>query len=162
MRISDWSSDVCSSDLAGEPHDDEDLALADVDVGGTHGTYQPGGLNLGQSRRACLLLQKTLRAGAEQLPHVAAGEFHGSLLHHGLRGSHLLGTGFTHLPGQLATLCMTAVVPGLVPTAFTHLMQRSEEHTSELQSLMRISYAVFCLNKKTNNTLTRQHHTKQN
>src|SRR3546814_1896502 len=30
---------------------------------------------------------------------------------------------------------------------------RSEEHTSELQSLMRISYAVFCLKKKTNNTL---------
>src|SRR3546814_10203952 len=29
---------------------------------------------------------------------------------------------------------------------------RSEEHTSELQSLMRISYAVFCLNKKTNKT----------
>src|SRR3546814_949554 len=31
---------------------------------------------------------------------------------------------------------------------------RSEEHTSELQSLMRISYAVFCLKKKTTNTLT--------
>src|SRR3546814_6716622 len=31
--------------------------------------------------------------------------------------------------------------------------QRSEEHTSELQSLMRISYAVFCLKKKTNNRL---------
>src|SRR3546814_2101221 len=31
---------------------------------------------------------------------------------------------------------------------------RSEEHTSELQSLMRISYAVFCLNKKTENTST--------
>src|SRR3546814_5867375 len=30
-------------------------------------------------------------------------------------------------------------------------MQRSEEHTSELQSLMRISYAVFCLNKKNKN-----------
>src|SRR3546814_2371680 len=30
--------------------------------------------------------------------------------------------------------------------------QRSEEHTSELQSLMRSSYAVFCLKKKTNNT----------
>src|SRR3546814_9437226 len=30
---------------------------------------------------------------------------------------------------------------------------RSEEHTSELQSLMRISYAVFCLQKKTTNTL---------
>src|SRR3546814_2005726 len=31
------------------------------------------------------------------------------------------------------------------------LLQRSEEHTSELQSLMRISYAVFCLKKKTHN-----------
>src|SRR3546814_2976029 len=30
------------------------------------------------------------------------------------------------------------------------LLERSEEHTSELQSLMRISYAVFCLNTKTN------------
>src|SRR3546814_1652236 len=30
---------------------------------------------------------------------------------------------------------------------------RSEEHTSELQSLMRISYAVFCLTKKNNNTI---------
>src|SRR3546814_8496930 len=33
----------------------------------------------------------------------------------------------------------------------TKLPQRSEEHTSELQSLMRISYAVFCLKKKKNN-----------
>src|SRR3546814_3222512 len=32
--------------------------------------------------------------------------------------------------------------------------RRSEEHTSELQSLMRISYAVFCLKKKNTNTLT--------
>src|SRR3546814_1642324 len=31
-----------------------------------------------------------------------------------------------------------------------HVRRRSEEHTSELQSLMRISYAVFCLKKKTN------------
>src|SRR3546814_9480621 len=40
---------------------------------------------------------------------------------------------------------------------------RSEEHTSELQSLMRISYAVFCLKKKTTTiitqTLNTQHHT---
>src|SRR3546814_6466218 len=42
---------------------------------------------------------------------------------------------------------------------------RSEEHTSELQSLMRISYAVFCLKKKTNKSKTRttksQYNTKQ-
>src|SRR3546814_2212302 len=37
---------------------------------------------------------------------------------------------------------------------------RSEEHTSELQSLMRISYAVFCLKKKTNNNRVKKnaHH----
>src|SRR3546814_7702749 len=35
------------------------------------------------------------------------------------------------------------------------LDMRSEEHTSELQSLMRTSYAVFCLNKKKNNTSTK-------
>src|SRR3546814_7781741 len=38
-------------------------------------------------------------------------------------------------------------------------IERSEEHTSELQSLMRISYAVFCLNKKKKQKYT---HTKQN
>src|SRR3546814_4421856 len=36
------------------------------------------------------------------------------------------------------------------------LMERSEEHTSELQSLMRISYAVFCLKKKKNKTDTEE------
>src|SRR3546814_2036752 len=42
-------------------------------------------------------------------------------------------------------------LPLLERTYQTPTIQRSEEHTSELQSLMRISYAVFCL-KKTNNT----------
>src|SRR3546814_3100619 len=37
------------------------------------------------------------------------------------------------------------------------LEPRSEEHTSELQSLMRISYAVFCLKKKKNDKRTEQH-----
>src|SRR3546814_20217152 len=37
-------------------------------------------------------------------------------------------------------------------------MQRSEEHTSELQSLMRISYAVFCLKKKNKYTITKHAH----
>src|SRR3546814_2252063 len=40
------------------------------------------------------------------------------------------------------------------------IFARSEEHTSELQSLMRTSYAVFCLKKK--NTKLRSHHTKTN
>src|SRR3546814_3670238 len=37
------------------------------------------------------------------------------------------------------------------------LRSRSEEHTSELQSLMRISYAVFCLKKKTRNKITKHY-----
>src|SRR3546814_3134288 len=43
------------------------------------------------------------------------------------------------------------------PMGIEHVTRRSEEHTSELQSLMRISYAVFCLKKKTKN---RYKHTK--
>src|SRR3546814_7043462 len=38
----------------------------------------------------------------------------------------------------------------------TENIRRSEEHTSELQSLMRISYAVFCLKKKTNTNINKQ------
>src|SRR3546814_7462303 len=40
----------------------------------------------------------------------------------------------------------------------TALKMRSEEHTSELQSLMRISYAVFCLKKKTETNQNKQHY----
>src|SRR3546814_4982743 len=44
---------------------------------------------------------------------------------------------------------------------FPPSLPRSEEHTSELQSLMRISYAVFCLKKKTTkHTISQQTHTK--
>src|SRR3546814_7815160 len=45
---------------------------------------------------------------------------------------------------------------GPVATGLGEIFMRSEEHTSELQSLMRTSYAVFCLKKKNdNNTITR-------
>src|SRR3546814_2173577 len=62
-----------------------------------------------------------------------------------------------HAAGTSALLPMlTLGIPGS-PTAAVLLGGRSEEHTSELQSLMRISYAVFCLKKKTK----RQSHTTQ-
>src|SRR3546814_9029430 len=51
-----------------------------------------------------------------------------------------------------------ALEPGETETVAAQV-QRSEEHTSELQSLMRISYAVFCLKKK--NTRTRSARTQQ-
>src|SRR3546814_6466634 len=52
-----------------------------------------------------------------------------------------------------------------MPTSFCRRHQsqrRSEEHTSELQSLMRISYAVFCLKKKKNNTTSSPQYTNTN
>src|SRR3546814_5238350 len=72
-------------------------------------------------------------------------------------------------PVLVATMAATLAVPSLAraqdlpaaspPILITSLGQRSEEHTSELQSLMRISYAVFCLKKKTKNT---NNHTNNN
>src|SRR3546814_7870685 len=51
------------------------------------------------------------------------------------------------------TIGGTCVNVGCVPSkAIIRAVERSEEHTSELQSLMRISYAVFCLKKKKKNT----------
>src|SRR3546814_5049714 len=49
----------------------------------------------------------------------------------------------------IATYGYWAVLLGAFVTSFYSFRLRSEEHTSELQSLMRISYAVFCLKKKT-------------
>src|SRR3546814_5725912 len=58
----------------------------------------------------------------------------------------------------------SATVPASLPPAITSSLAttrsnpiRSEEHTSELQSLMRISYAVFCLKKKNNNEKCNTH-----
>src|SRR3546814_1526436 len=74
------------------------------------------------------------------------------------------------IPVQPAALSnVTNSTPGRSPTSLRSSLptiqvsevSRSEEHTSELQSLMRISYAVFCLKKKTQqhkNIDTTQHH----
>src|SRR3546814_8122620 len=51
----------------------------------------------------------------------------------------------------LPSKCSCAASASALVTCTVPLI-RSEEHTSELQSLMRISYAVFCLKKKNNNT----------
>src|SRR3546814_6473674 len=50
---------------------------------------------------------------------------------------------------------------GIVPSEYSSGARRSEEHTSELQSLMRISYAVFCLKKTTHKINTRHKITRQ-
>src|SRR3546814_1325654 len=66
------------------------------------------------------------------------------------------GTGVIATTGALAgteATAMTAATGGIAATAtIAPTAGRSEEHTSELQSLMRISYAVFCLKKKKKTT----------
>src|SRR3546814_1946788 len=63
-----------------------------------------------------------------------------------------IGTGSGYQAAVLARLVAQVysieIVPELADRARAALAERSEEHTSELQSLMRTSYAVFCLTKK--------------
>src|SRR3546814_6506096 len=65
------------------------------------------------------------------------------------------------------SVCPPFPAQGLYPARSRGASRRSEEHTSELQSLMRISYAVFCLKKKTKyshkfNTITYYQHNLKN
>src|SRR3546814_4538157 len=58
-----------------------------------------------------------------------------------------------YLPIELTCIFWSRAAPAIARSASaeaTRRVSRSEEHTSELQSLMRISYAVFCLKQKTN------------
>src|SRR3546814_9301514 len=68
--------------------------------------------------------------------------------------SHRTGHGIGldgHEPVNLVRGETTKLAPGMCFSNEPGIYIRSEEHTSELQSLMRISYAVFCLKKKTHN-----------
>src|SRR3546814_5884274 len=136
MSISDWSSDVCSSDLAntlGIPV----VAILDSNVDPS-GIAFPVPANDDASRAIRLYCDAVAAAATKggQGAAVAAGYDLGSM---------------AEPPAEEALAA-----------------ERSEEHTSELQSLMRISYAVFCLKKKINhiqrhnnlmNLITTQSHT---
>src|SRR3546814_5587605 len=101
MRISDWSSDVCSSDLTP--------------------VISPAGLII---------------YSGDLFP-----EWKGSALIGGLSSEALVRVA---IDGQSAREAERFEMGRRIRE-----VERSEEHTSELQSLMRISYAVFCLKKKT-------------
>src|SRR3546814_4418452 len=120
MRISDWSSDVCSSDLvAGPPRS----------LGACS-----GGRRI--AHRLIFSGESTREKAVWRSPvPLTSRSFHGrcQVRHPPLHGGRA-GAG----PGGGARPC-----PGALPA-----LGRSEEHTSELQSLMRNSYAVFCLKKQ--------------
>src|SRR3546814_956782 len=111
MRISDWSSDVCSSDL----FEDE-----------------------GACQGVLLVRGKVDGDGAVPVPVQAVAR----------------GRVLDVVAGQIAMPPADTgdIVHAPLPVFVQY--ERSEEHTSELQSLMRLSYAVFCLKKKKHNTYT--------
>src|SRR3546814_5777059 len=131
MRISDWSSDVCSSDLVNYDVDftdlDEDGDVAFTSNGGWIGFTDKYWLSALIPDQKAPVSAK-FRKGADDL-YQADFSLEPALL----------------APGK--TVSQTSRL--FVGAKETKLLERrSEEHTSELQSLMRISYAVFCLKKK--------------
>src|SRR3546814_9163027 len=116
MRISDWSSDVCSSDL---------IILRDA---GQAKEALPGILAEARSEGVDLILSW------------------GTSVTLGIGGtlSQLDDPARNHEIPEIFMIVADPVGASIVES----LEHRSEEHTSELQSLMRISYAVFCLKKK--------------
>src|SRR3546814_2303006 len=119
MRISDWSSDVCSSDLTHEQL--SSCFLLDSPHDSLESIYQKYG-------------------DIAQLSKFSGG----------------IGVSYTRVRSRGSLIRSTnghsnGIVPWL-KTLDSSVAARSEEHTSELQSLMRISYAVFCLKKKKLNT----------
>src|SRR3546814_10789686 len=111
MRISDWSSDVCSSDL-------QQVLSSEIELGDAPGR-----------RHAKHHIERDCNGRCQQ------GQ---------LDGSHRIGLDNGRRIG----------IPAFTQCLGKNGQQgRSEEHTSELQSLMRISYAVFCLKKTKTNSL---------
>src|SRR3546814_5503591 len=129
VRISDWSSDVCSSDLV--HHEAAPVGAADARESGlqgdclhlVHGAFVQDAVGVAELAAA---------GGFDQGTGCRLG-----VVAHGVAPVSDCGCG-GRFPGHR---CGPLGGCG-----------RSEEHTSELQSLMRISYAVFCLKKKNTNT----------
>src|SRR3546814_7783967 len=122
MRISDWISDVCSSDLAF-------LRFDYAGCGRSEGAFADQTL-AGWRDDALTMIDWAVTG-----PVVLVGSS---------MGGWIMLLAALARPDRVAGLVGIAAAPDFTDWGF-----RSEEHTSELQSLMRISYAVFCLKKKT-------------
>src|SRR3546814_3440892 len=132
MRISDWSSDVCSSDLI----EQQAQYLVGEKGVGCRNLRAPAGIRL----------QPPVDLGAPLVQRLLQN-LRGPLASY--RGVAIVAK-LDQRIGKVAPIDDRAAMRNGFETP------RSEEHTSELQSLMRISYAVFCLKKK-NNTSKQQY-----
>src|SRR3546814_3996392 len=126
MRTSDWSSDVCSSDLV---------------------VVEPG---LSPLKQFDLLTEEQLYHAQDEYGDDAFVAKIGAEAIRDLLGAIDLEKERENIRQELAETTSELKPKKLVKRL--KLVERSEEHTSELQSLMRISYAVFCLKKKKNYT----------
>src|SRR3546814_3901870 len=132
--MSDWSSDGGSSDL---------LASLVLVVGAAPGLSDFGSLRSSAVlRRGRLVLALVVLLGGMVLAERLGRD------HYDLAGRYPIAS-LARLEQEDVDLAeVRLVTPDVVGNLLTALHPRSEEHTSELQSLMRISYAVFCLKKK--------------
>src|SRR3546814_7529232 len=119
MRIIDWSSDVCSSDLYGHARPEPPGERTGSGVEDT-APEAVGGLSADRQERLFGALEALEMAQAEHPMDV---------------------------PRTIDDAGRDVVAAAEITDDRNPLECRSEEHTSELQSLMRISYAVFCLKK---------------
>src|SRR3546814_1605579 len=141
MRISDWSSDVCSSDLI----ELLPMQVAGAVQGEVDGACGDGGMAVAidQDETAQGAIA---RVGFERDWFIEAEIAQPHFVEFQPFGSHrLLGVDVDAMAdfGDLRSDAATADLEQIRPPR--QQRGRSEEHTSELQSLMRISYAVFCL-----------------
>src|SRR3546814_8906125 len=132
MRISDWSSDVCSSDLVDDREIVCGISSRDLRDRGELVFDQTDPREVARRRRAVDL--------------AAVGRHH-RLVGPGRRLCDEDSGGDEARTSEAAEMALDA-----------REEHRSEEHTSELQSLMRISYAVFCLKQKNNKHIHNQQH----
>src|SRR3546814_9456734 len=141
MRISDWSSDVCSSDLAARQH-------ADVGAGGGNRAERVARQHRDRNRHVLQAFLAALRGHDDVAePAVFDGGTDGCVLRGGGCGPDRSGESKAYSGSG------RKVAHGELPETELTMGERktqSEEHTSELQSLMRNSYAGFCLKKKKN------------
>src|SRR3546814_3726432 len=137
MRISDWSSDVCSADLRTPVEQPRLQLVSGGDIG----------VRIVEQRQPRALLAL---AGKGQVADGGAVYLLGRIEAPDARQQ------ITERQHPRDRQVGKPEGGGNIGHVAALLHQRSEEHTSELQSLMRISYAVFCLKKK--NTNIRHNH----
>src|SRR3546814_10738682 len=125
MRISDWSSDVCSSDLAGLEARSVDRLRFERRLGAVRFRFW---IKL-RNEKGDFALDLQGRDGRGMVAEPIAGRVTPIF-----PIAMIVGRAVGELQSSVGEMLLG--------------VSRSEEHTSELQSLMRISYAVFCLKKK--------------